>query len=156
MVFTTTRCRSFFSYSTMYSIYLLSTTLRSSKRGPVLYSLCYRYISNQRKKKTKMDGKDVEINTGGGISMNEQQQQPPTAYATPGAGISMNGQPATAYPTPAAGMSMNGQQQPPTAYATPVSTGVGASVPPMAAPSFPMNEQEKVGSKCCFCCCDFR
>lgn len=106
---------------------------------------------------------EEEIVVGDGISMNVVQ---------PAAAMSMNGQPAppTAYATPlntttaaaindnfsgVAGPSMNGQ--PSTAYATPVGGGLAASttLPPVAA-SIPMYDQQKVGSKCCGCCCDFK
>ncbi|CAB9528436.1 expressed unknown protein [Seminavis robusta] len=70
-----------------------------------------------------------------------------------GGGVSMNGQPT--------GVPMNGGALP-VAHATP--TQSAAAPPPVAYPmsgaappvAFPMHEQEKIGSKCCGCCCDFR
>lgn len=80
-------------------------------------------------------------------------------------GISMNGQ-------PMGGVSMNGQPLPvanatPVAKATPTMASTTSTAPmasttraPMgvapAAASYPMHQQEKVGAKCCGCCCDFR
>jgi uncharacterized membrane protein (DUF485 family) len=89
-------------------------------------------------------------------------------------GISMNGQ-------PIGGMSMNGESfpvahgtpyvaSPPPAYHPaqgPVALGLPYVAPPPPAyhpaqnayatqTAYPLQEQQKIGSKCCGCCCDFR
>jgi hypothetical protein len=61
-------------------------------------------------------------------------------------GISMNGE-------PMGGMSMNVESLP-VAQGTPIVAS--ATDYPVQNPAYPMLEQEKVGSKCCGCCCDFR
>lgn len=74
-------------------------------------------------------------------------------------GISMNGE-------PNGGMSMNlpvAQGKPIISPAPPIASAPPAYFPdqnpayyPFQNPAYPMQEQEKVGSNCCGCCCDFR
>ena len=104
---------------------------------------------------------EEEIVVGEGVSMiavqptaaMNSESTPPIAYARP-----LNTTSTTPLPhvNTNANIIMNGE--PPTAYATPV-TGGGPSrsttLPPVV-PMIPMDNQEKLGSKCCGCCCDFR